>query len=203
MVLAIEKADVIQGQHYQGDFFAMLRGWAERASKAHWSRLRLIVTISTEPSLLESIDHSSFFVLANPIRLDDLSVAQAAEMARLYCMEIVPSEITELVDLVGGSPYLLRLALCECVLGELSLRHQLDDLHRSIFIPHLVRLRGWLEGQELSSVVSQILEQTDAEIPFAKYCGLYAIGLVKEMRAGVYRLRCRLYEEYFGRSRPG
>ena len=196
LLLVLEKADSVHGNSYQGEFFAMLRGFAESARRNPWSHLRLIVTVATEPSLLESTDHSSFFVLANPIMLDELDEEQVAEMARLHGLSPARSDLDQLMQLVGGIPYLVRLAFYECVLNEYSLPQLLEHLS-SVFASHLMRLRAWLQVEGLFPVIQNILLHADTEIPFEQYCALYAKGLLKETSAGIYRLRCRLYEEYF------
>jgi hypothetical protein len=198
ILLAIEKADAVHGLPDQAEFFAMLRGWSERGTRLPWSRLRLIVTVSTEPSLLESIDHSSFFVLANPLRLDDFAASQVLEMAHMYDLHPTDSEVASLLELLGGNPYLLRLAFYECVVGESSLARILSETNGGIFLPYLLRLRGWLEAHGLLPIIRQVVTQNACEIPFEQYCRLYAKGLLCESSTGVYRLRARLYEYYFG-----
>lgn len=196
LIVALEKADAIHGLPYQDDFFAMLRSWAERGTSAPWSRLRLLVSVATEPSLLECIDHSSFFVLANPIRLDGFSSAQAAEMARLYGLSPSAPELAALMLNVGGNPYLLRLALYECVVNECTLAQVLADSSGGIFASHLLRQRGWLQSEKLLSAIQMVLSRENTELPFDQYCQLYSKGLIYEPSTEVYLLRSELYEQY-------
>lgn len=198
-LIVIDRADEIQTYDFHNDFFAMLRAWSERRSEHPWTRLRLALTISTEPTFLESIDHSSFFALATPIRLDDFKPAQVEMLAARLGLPMAASQAEQLLELVGGNPYLLHLALYEARLQEMDVIKMLGssvDGH-GLFAQHLMRLRSWLSSAKLTEVMSNLLAGQSSSISFPDYCRLYSKGLIRESATGIYSLRSRIYEQYF------
>ena len=199
LFLAIEEADRVWGLPFQDDFFACLRSWVDRQDDP-WTKLRLIVTVSMEPVVLENADHSSFFAHANPIRLHDFTRSQIGQLALLYGVAPDNPSLDEMVKLVGGHPYLARLALAEAslrevMLGELLAKHDCVD---GVFTPHLLRHRYWLERHDLMGVLGCVLFNPSFRPSLAEYCQLYSQGLMVEHgQVGAYRLRCRLYQDYF------
>ncbi len=201
VLLALQHGDRLLDTSYQDDFFGLLRAWAESGGDPPWSRLRLLVTVSTEPTLLESIDHSSFFALASPIRLSDLSPAQLLQMAELHGQRPGKTVMARFATLTGGHPYLARLALVEAQEQELSLEQFLAEVDpkNGVFALHLHSLRRWLEqNRPLFDGVCAVLADPAARLPFETYCRLYSKGLLVEQEPGVCRMRCPLYEDYFG-----
>ncbi len=189
------------GAVFQDDFFSLLRGWAESGIEEPWARLRLLLTVSTEPTLLENIDHSSFFNLATPIRLSDLDREQLMQMAEIYGQRPSRGVMDQLVALTGGHPYLTRLLLSEVFEQDLSLEQAFADrdLVSGVFAQHLIHLRRWLEQHtQLYDTVCALVADPGFRMGFEDYCGLYSKGLVIETEPGHCRLRCKLYEDYFG-----
>lgn len=200
LYLALEKAERLLDVPFQHEFFALLRSWQERRREPWWSRLRLIVTVATEPGFLECTDHSSFFALSCPIRLEGLNSAQVAALADLHAPRPSHAAISQLMALLQGHPYLVRLALHEAASRAASLEEILAEVSPGggVFALHLARLRRWLGEQRLLSTVTRVLAGPVLDLDLREYCKLYSQGIVIEDRPGTYRLRCRLYEEYFG-----
>lgn len=196
LYLAIELADRVHGHPYQHDFFALLRGWVESRGEV-WARLRLMVTVSTEPTRLESTDHSSFFVKANPIQLGELSRVQVGQLAELHGYQPADPALDGLMALVGGHPYLIRLALYEASTQEVPLGEL--DPEAGMFGSHLHRLRRFVEERRLLQAVAAVLSGQGLVLPEDHYALLYSQGVLLEEKTGAYRLRCKLYEEFFTR----
>ena len=215
VVLAIEKADRLLGTPLQDDVFSLFRSWCEAGSASSasddrhnpWTRLRLLTTVSTEPSLLESLDHSSFFALAAPIRIEEMDAAQLTRMAALARQLIDPPVAERARAFLGGSPYLMQLLLREAEEREAPLLQVLRQEERALsqgemlplhspFASHLQHLRVFLEQQpHLATALRGVLR---GERPrFEDACRLYSKGLVVEDAPGTYRVRCPLYERYF------
>jgi transcriptional regulator with XRE-family HTH domain len=207
--LAIENTGALSGLPFGPEFFAMLRGWVEDESEP-WSRLRLLVTVDTEPSLLERLEHSLFFALANPIQVDDLSPAQVARMAGLHGLRTRTRDkedeetLGELRRLVGGHPYLTRCAMYESRLRQDSLGRLLADRHfvALVYGRHLRRLTSLVQRDDaLSRALSGLLRDPgyplDRHDPHGR---LYSMGLVvpdSHGQKGGHRIRCKLYEDHF------
>lgn len=197
--LALEHAEVMAGQIGQAELFAAFRSWAEAADSTPWNRLRLLLTISTEPTLLEHGEHSSFFTVAAPIRLEEFNREQLTEMNALEG-KATPSAIEKLIAWIGGNPYLARLAMQAACERELDLAQIFDerDVRQSVFAHYLMSLRSAVESQSgMMEVLSEILQEGGSQPSLAAYCFLYKKGLVIEGQDGKVQLRCRLYLEYF------
>lgn len=201
VLLALEHVDRLLDSPFQNDFFSLLRGWVEGFTQEPWSKLRLLVTVSTEPTLLESIDHSAFFALASPIRVDEFTTEQVVQLAALYGQSPADETLGRLRALLGGHPYLLRLALSEAYEQGLELAALLANLGASagLFTSHLLQLRKALQLQPgLLAALGSVLADPQAPLSFGEYCALYSKGLLLEEEPGCYRVRCKLYEDYFG-----
>ena len=95
--------------------FSTLRFWHNRRadkSKRTWRRLGLVVAHSTEPSLWITDVSQSPFNVADRIALDDFNEDEVAQLNERYGRPLPNSmDIAGLIKLVGGHPYLVRLAL--------------------------------------------------------------------------------------------
>ena len=93
------------------DFFGMLRSWHEKGKiDDFWAKLRLILVHSTEVYIPLDINQSPFNA-GMPILLEEFTSLQVKTLANLYQLDWDELEITKLMDLVGGHPYLVRLAM--------------------------------------------------------------------------------------------
>ncbi|MGH8547033.1 MAG: AAA-like domain-containing protein [Methylococcales bacterium] len=200
VILFLDEADRVFQYPYRNDFFALLRYWTNRRADAPaWDRFGLVVAHSTDSVLWIDDIHQSPFNVGHPIRLGDFDSAQVADLSRRYALTLSDSNLNDLVDLLGGHPYLTRQALY--VLASTSTGW--DELQRAATRPdghfgdHLRRLAGILSQREpLKKAVLQILQgkSCDDEHNFQR---LYAAGLVAGASRHDAHLRCRLYEDYF------
>jgi AAA-like domain/TIR domain len=111
LAIVFDEADRIFGRPYQGDFFSMLRAWHNRrASHPLWEHLSLALVISTEPHLLIDAAEQSPFNVVMPLQLEPLSRDQLGEMNEFHGAVLNSDELDDLYRLVGGQPYLSRLA---------------------------------------------------------------------------------------------
>lgn len=198
VLLVLEKVERLQNCSFHDDFFALLRGWAESGNMEPWSKLRLLLTIATEPTLLDSIDHSSFFALANPIRLGHLTREQTERMATMYGISSRSAALDQLETLTNGHPYLVRLALYQAAVREVGIEQILSSAHDTgVFAYHLKSLHHWLDKQQLLPMLTCIIRNNTHQLSFKDYCRLYSHGFIIEDSACAYRIRCPLYTQYF------
>ncbi len=197
-LLVLEKVERLHGCSFQDDFFALLRGWVEQTNQDPWNRLRILVTVATEPTLLDSLDHSSFFALANPVRVGGFNRPQTEQLASLYDL-VLPSSVAEHLDAtLRGHPYLLRVVFYESVVREESVESLLAKGHTAgVFGNHLKSLHRWAEENHLLAVLNSIISNPGVWLSFSDYCKLYSHGLIIEEEVGIHRIRCPLYEQYF------
>ncbi|HSK88750.1 MAG TPA: AAA-like domain-containing protein [Anaerolineales bacterium] len=202
VLLAIDEADLLLGVEYQKHFFALLRAWdSRRAFDADWRKLNLVMVISTHPYLLIDDVNLSPFNVGLTIRLKDFSLDQVADLNRRHGAPLKQNEVSTLMGLVGGHPYLVRQAYYTLVSEGLSL----PDLLRVSSSPdgpfgkHLLfYLHSLKKNQNLLVAFQQLLREQ--KLPDeALLERLAAVGLVQQ-ESGTWRPRCGLYDEFFKRQ---
>jgi hypothetical protein len=201
LVLAIDKADQVWRREFRYDFFSMLRGWADN-DKEIWSRLRLILAISSSPLFLIKDPHRSPFNLTDPIELEDLGDRQIRDLAEKYGLKWNDSELQKVKALVGGQPYLLRVLMFRAGLNTPLEQLLADDNLTKVFATYFDQYRAWLlEKPELSNELSRFKQLEPGETLAAannEACHtLLRAGLLTEPRRDQYRLRYDLYKYLF------
>ncbi len=200
LLLCVERTERVQDCSFRHEFFALLRSWAENQA-VPFTALRLLVTLSVEPTLLETTDSSAFFALSAPIRLRDLDRQQVAALSALHGLPAAEADLDALWQLLSGHPYLTRLALYEAVLQGQPLKALLASAAQDsgIFADHLIGLWGWLSKNRLADAVRGVLRDPRFALSVDDYYKLYSKGLVVKEDGGTCRLRCKLYQDYFQR----
>jgi hypothetical protein len=195
VVLCLDEVDSAFGTAYCEDFFSMLRVWHnERATSLAWSRLHLIITHATNPSVwIEDLNQSPFNV-GEPHSLQDFTPAQTQDLANRYGARV---DLTELMNLVSGHPFLVRKALStirrtRCTVADLA--SVSDD---SPFREHLQFLLEPLHSTAaLREAMKQVLDRGACESEKA-FQRLLGAGLVKGSSRDAVAPRCELYRSYF------
>jgi hypothetical protein len=117
--LGLDQFDTLRDTMFLEGFIALLAEWVERSQREpSWSLLRILLFSSTAPDwLVRPLPARPFTV--QPQELPDLSTAQLGALCRLHGLEPSPTEIAQLQALIGGQPYLWRVALYAAALrGE-------------------------------------------------------------------------------------
>jgi AAA-like domain/TIR domain len=195
LILAIARVEAVWKYAFLDDFFGLLRSWSENVQEP-WSRLRLVLEVSTAPTLLTK--KRSRFNVAPPIPIGDFDKVQVGELADLYALNWGEQDIRELMRLVGGHPFLVRQAMYHARQRRKPLREVLRKSHTSdgIFADHLDSLLSPLEEQpDLLKAVYQVARNPASEIDIKTYDLLHCAGLI--VRDGSrYRFRYQLYRRY-------
>lgn len=201
IVLALDEVDrLLRTTSAYSDFFALLRFWHNsRASEEQWNKFNLVLVISTEPYLLISNIHESPFNVGHRIYLEDFNEDQVRDLNQRHGSPVSNDDFPQLMDLLGGQPYLTRQALYTLTVEQLAwaeLRQQ-AVLDHGPFGEHL-RRQQWLLNQEptLRVAFKQIIEHNTCEDESARFRLLQA-GLIKGS-GDVYTCRCNLYSLFFG-----
>jgi hypothetical protein len=200
LVLAIERADAIWGYQTQDSFFPLVRAWAGMATGEPWSRLRLLLAVSTTPARLAHGRHNSPFNIVPPVDLRNLSIGQVLELLRLYRLRDAPmADIEGLMELTSGHPYLVRLALFESAVRQRSLAEVLADIGLdSPFGWHLQGYRTWLEDQGLVPSLCGALNDPKTRLTPEAEDALHRAGLIVwRDNEQSYACRYPLYARYF------
>ncbi|WP_445175335.1 AAA-like domain-containing protein [Microcoleus sp.] len=200
------------------EFLPLLRFWYEqaRASEA-WQKLRIVVIHSTEIYIALSVNQSPFNV-GLPIKLSELTAEQVQDLAHRYGLNWSDSyPIEQLMNMVGGHPYLVHLALYHLAIllqnplsvdrdesGEELGRRELEELliaaptHSGIYSDYLRNQSIAIQQQpELASAFQQVVDAKNSVHlePLMAY-QLDSLGLVK-LEGNNCSLSCELYRLYF------
>lgn len=201
VLLMFDEIDRLFNYPYRDDFFATLRGWHNlRATSAPWRRFNLMIAHSTEPYLwIQDLNQSPFNV-GHIIRLEDFNFAEAEALNAKHGAPITtPEEITELLNFLGGQPFLLRQAFYMLAQNRWTLA-QLQNAAISETGPFGDHLRRFVwrlqERPELKNALREILHKgrCDDETHFLR---LKAAGLINGENRQSVHMRCQLYEQYF------
>jgi hypothetical protein len=199
VVLAMDESDCLLQTSFYRDFFGMLRSWHNRRARyEEWEKLNLVLVISTEPYLLIDQANQSPFNVGLKLELSDFSEAQVRDLNRRHNSPVVESDFAQLMNLLGGHPYLTRKALYILVIERLTWAelNRVAAIDQGPFDDHL-RRHHWLlrDQRELREALKQIIRSNQCVDEMCLYRLLRA-GLVKA-RGDVCACRCDLYRQYF------
>jgi transcriptional regulator with XRE-family HTH domain len=202
LTLGLDECDrLFESPEIADDFFGLLRALHEEAKRRDiWKKFRLIVVHSTEVYIPLDMNKSPFNV-GLPIELPEFNVQQVQDLAKRHGLNWSEAEVTELMGLVGGNPYLVRLGMYHISRQDVSLERLVKEsaTEAGIYSDHLRRHLWNLEKYgELMEAMREVANvsgpvRLKSELGFK----LNSMGLVK-LEGNNYIPRCRLYEEYFG-----
>ncbi|HEC85567.1 MAG: hypothetical protein DRR08_16940 [Candidatus Parabeggiatoa sp. nov. 2] len=199
LTLGLDDVDkVFKYPYIVEDFLGMLRVWHDRGQQeAHWQTLQLIIVHSQEytPS---NINRSPFNV-GLPIKLADLTLAQVQDLSQRHGLTWNTKQVKQLMAMVGGHPYLLRLALYPIARQRITLDKllQIAPTEEGPYYDHLYRLLLILKDANLENVMKQIATaEQPIEIGAEHKSKRHSFGLI-EFHDNTVRPRCNLYRHYF------
>jgi hypothetical protein len=153
----------------------------------------LVLAVSTTPALLSRNASRSPFNLTPPIELYDLDDQALAELSSLHGLALEPAGLQTLRSLVGGHPYLARIAFSEAALRGTSVSAVLAS-DPQIFDDFLDSYRALLhENDELQQVLCTVAHTGNA-VDSWQAEKLQHAGLIIRDSGNTYRLRYKLYE---------
>ena len=203
VVLALDEVDrLFPYDIVVEDFLGMLRSWHEKGKiDPIWQNLRLIMAHSTEVYISLDLNQSPFNA-GVPIELREFDTKQIAELAKLHQLNWSTTEIVELMNVLGGHPYLIRLAMYYISDNRLDLATLLNNASQEISI-YSNHLRQHLELlQQKSSLAASfkqvVLSNRSVELNPKEIYQLYSMGLI-ELEENRVVPRCKLYRDYFAR----
>jgi hypothetical protein len=183
-----------------GDFLGLLRAWHERSKNEDiWKNLRLIIVHSAEVYIPLNINQSPFNV-GLPIELPCFNQMQVQDLVERHGLNWSNLQVKELMALVDGHPYLVRVALYEIARGKITLSRlqQIAATDEGPYGDHL--RRHWLNLQtdvELLDAIKQVvIADSPVGVGAEEAFKLRSMGLVKFQDNKVMPL-CNLYRQYF------
>ncbi len=198
-ILALDEVDRLLPSPFRDDFFGMLRVWHnKRALDERFRKFSLFLSSSTESSLLIQNEAQSPFNVADYIPLQDFTRAEVEDLNRRHSSPLTDSQLDELVTLVGGHPFLTRLALYQVATGLIRAETLFSQAtaHTGPFGDHLrYYLQRVLQRSDLRLALLQIMQENRCEEDYPFYC-LKGLGLIKEVGPQIV-FRNKLYARYF------
>lgn len=178
----------------------MLRSWHERAKNdAIWKKLRLVIVHSKEVYIPLNMNQSPFNV-GLAIELPELSHPQVQNLVQRHGLSWTGEQVEKLMEMVGGHPYLVRMALYKIARAEMTLEEllRIAPTEEGLYCEHLRRhLLNLEENQELLLAMKQVVTANEpVRIDTGTAFKLRSMGLVKVKSNDVLPL-CDLYRQYF------
>jgi hypothetical protein len=201
LVIGLDEIDTIFNYpDIAEDFLALLREWHEEATiEASWQKLRLIIAHSTEVYIPLNI-HQSPFNVGLPLRLPPFNLEQVNTLAQRHGLTWSRAETQALTAMVGGHPYLIRLALYYLAHQDLTLQQLLQDAptHAGVYRDHLRRCLGNVKQQpELAAAMKQVvIAESPVQLESVAVYQLDSMGLV-HLNGNQVIPSCELYRQYF------
>lgn len=184
------------------DFLGMLRSWHEKGKiPGVWQQLRLVLAHSTEVYI--PLDyHQSPFNAGEPVELQEFNQQQVGDLAQRHGINPQDSQLTELRTMVGGHPYLLRLAMYNIAAVNTTFPELLQSAttEAGIYSHHLRSLLDILRSvPDLAQALKRVVNSSvGVELDSMEIYKLHSLGLVERENNHVTP-RCQLYREYFRR----
>ncbi|MBC7970879.1 MAG: AAA-like domain-containing protein [Verrucomicrobia bacterium] len=201
LVLGLDEVDrVFEHRHIAEDFFGLLRAWHEEAkNRAVWQKLRLVVVHSTEVYVPLDNNQSPFNV-GLPIELPEFNLEQVHDLATRHGLHWGESQSQQLMTLVGGHPYLVRVALYHIAKQDMTLEQLLRQAPTEAG-PYSDHLRRHLWNLEQYPDIAAALAKTVAttepvRLEASQAFKLHSMGLV-HLNGNNVTLRYELYRQYF------
>jgi hypothetical protein len=206
VVCALDEVNrIFEYPDISGDFLPLLRSWYEDAAELEiWQKLRLLVVHATEAYIPLDINQSPFNV-GLAIKLPEFTLAQVQDLAIRHGLDWAKGEVgaqtlAPLVAMIGGHPYLVRLALYHLARQEVTLEHLLHEaptiggIYSNYLRYHLANLQ---EHPELATAFKRVLTATeDVQLEAISAYKLESMGLVK-LEGNHVVPSCELYRLYF------
>jgi len=200
VTLVLDEVDrVFQYREIADDFLGMLRAWHEEGKNSDiWRRLRLVVVHSTEVYIPLNINQSPFNV-GLPIELPEFTIEQVRDLAGRYGLNWKETQVQALIQMVGGHPYLVRVALYHIARQDITLDRllQIAPTEAGLYGDHM-RWHLWnlLQHPELAGAMKKVVNST-APLRLESVQGfkLHSMGLI-HLQGNEVIARCDLYSRY-------
>lgn len=201
VVLGLDNVDrLFEYPDLAGEFFSLLRTWHEEGKNRDiWKKLRLVVVHSTEVYIPLEANKSPFNV-GLPIELHPLTAHQVRTLAERYGLAWSLAESTQLLELVGGQPYLIKKGLYHLWRGDVTLETLLQTATSpdSIYGDHLQWQQLHLQRHpDLAANFEQVLQgKPKGPLDLVSASQLQSLGLII-LQDNLPITSCRLYQEFF------
>lgn len=205
LVLVLNEVDwVFEYPEIAGDFLPLLRSWYEQAKRVElWQKLRLVLAYSTEIIVPLKLTQSPFNI-GLPIKLPPFTKEQVQDLAKRHGADSIDGlDVDRLMSMVGGHPYLVRLALYH-LMGKGGLERDLGlllqqapssaGIYNEYLRQYVLALR---KEPELSAAFKEVITASSpVKLEPVMAYKLQSIGLVN-VEGDRCTPACELYRLYF------
>jgi AAA-like domain len=204
VVLALDEVNrIFEYPDLAQEFLPLLRAWHEEAAEQEiWQKLRIVIVHSTEIYVPLKLSQSPFNV-GLPIQLQEFDLAQVHKLAQCYGLDddgIEAKDLQPLLELVGGHPHLVQLALYWLRQRDVSPVQLLEEaatqagIYRDHLLRHLSILR---QNPELWTAYRLVVRDHEwVQLEAIATYRLESMGLVK-VNGNRVTPSCELYRRYF------
>jgi hypothetical protein len=144
--------------------------------------------------------NQSPFNVGLPIELPEFNSEQVRELAARHGLTWGAKEVEQLMAMVGGHPYLVRLALYHIARQEMTLAQLLETAptDAGLYSDHLRRhLWNLSQQKELAAAFNKVVATTSpVQLESTHGFKLNSLGLVN-LQGNEVTPRCDLYRQYF------
>lgn len=203
IALGLDEVDRIFQEPIATDFFGLLRAWHEKGKNDEaWKKFRLVLTHSQEVYISLEINQSPFNV-GTAIELPEFNREQVQTLFKRHKLPHTDTQIEQLMAIVGGHPYLIRIALYKMARSNLTLDKLLKTAtnEKGLYADHLRRQLVNLQEHPALATIFKKIVTADNPIQI-KELGttdfkLEALGLIKIDDNHDVIPWCELYRRYF------
>ena len=208
VVLALNEINLLfEHPKIAREFLPLLRFWHEQAKQVEaLQKLRLIVVHSTEIYVPLNINQSPFNV-GLPIKIPQFTLKQVQDLAKRHQIDwTMGNKAQQLMAMVGGHPYLIRLALYYLDRQGMTLEKLLREAptEGGIYSDHLRGHQTIIQQEtKLADALRKVVtSQETVQLASLLAYKLDSMGLVR-LEASECSPSCQLYRQYFAQKNLG
>lgn len=199
----LDEVDRLFGCAFRSEVFGLFRSWfnARALGDGAWDKFTFAIAYANEVRLFIQDEEQSPFNVGTHIELADFTPAEEEELNRRYGGPLkTDAERARLHALLGGQPFLTRVALNEMVAGgaDLAAIEAAAGREEGLFAEHLRRLEHVVgRHPELGAALREALAGRPCADARA-FHRLRAVGIVVGAPEAP-QMRCELYARHFRR----
>lgn len=202
LVIVLQEVNYIfEHPQIAADFLSLIRSWHEQSKQSQiWQKLRLVIIYSREIYIPLNINQSPFNVGLS-VKLTEFNQEQVTEFAKRHNYSLLDKNIEQLMQLVGGHPYLIHLAIFNLQKENISFQKLIDTAinYNGIYSSHLRHLLIILQKEpDLAQAYHQIINgEYNSHISTTLMYKLDSLGLIKVSEAETCQPSCEIYRLFF------
>jgi serine/threonine-protein kinase len=204
LILVLEAIDLVfKYPSINQDFCGLLRGWHESSRRSKlWHKLSLVIVHSTDKYATLDIQMSPLANVGETITIEEFTRLQVDELVGKYEVFLTDVQITKLIQMSNGHPFLVDHALKLIAKQSITLEEILAKATtlEGIYKEHLLELWNILQNNPpLKEVYKKVVtESVPASVKPDLLFQLQSMGLVR-VNGDFATPQCQLYRQYFAK----